>query len=117
MATGYVLWHNPRCSKSRGALQLLREHGIEPDLRDYLAQPPSVAELRTLLGVLGISARQLVRSGEAAYAELELGAADVDEATLLAAMAAQPQLIERPILVTAGGAIVARPPERVLELL
>jgi arsenate reductase len=117
MATDYVLWHNPRCSKSRGALQLLCERGIEPGIRDYLAQPPSVDELRSLLDALGIPPRQLLRTGETAYAERELGASDADDATLLAAMAAHPQLIERPILVSAGRAVIARPPERVLELL
>jgi hypothetical protein len=76
MATDYVLWHNPRCSKSRGALQLLCERGIEPGIRDYLAQPPSVDELRSLLDALGIPPRQLLRTGETAYAELELAASD-----------------------------------------
>ena len=118
MATSdYVLWHNPRCSKSRGALELLAERGIEPELRDYLGQPPTVAELQALLAALGIQARQMLRSGESAYAELGLNDPSLDEAQLLTVMAAHPKLIERPILVTGHRAMIGRPPERVLELL
>lgn len=118
MATSdYVLWHNPGCSKSRGALELLAERGIEPELRDYLGQPPTVAELQALLAALGIPARQLLRSGESVYAELGLDDPSLDEAQLLGAMAAHPKLIERPILVTGHRAMIGRPPERVLELL
>lgn len=109
------LWHNPRCSKSRGALDLLRERGLEPEIVDYLAHPPSEAELRTLLRQLGLAAHALVRKGESEYAEL--GLADADEAKLVAAMCRHPRLIERPILVHRDRAVIGRPPERVLELL
>lgn len=113
----HVLWHNPRCSKSRAARVLLGERGIEPAIRDYLHNPPSVDELRTLLVALRLPARQLLRTAEPAFAELGLDGAGLDEATLLAAMATHPQLIERPVFVAGGRAVIARPPERVLELL
>ena len=117
----YVLWHNPRCSKSRGALDLLHERGIEPEIRDYLGQPPDAGELRGLLKALGLQARQLLRTGEDEYRALGLDDPALDEDTLIATMAAYPRLIERPILIAdrvAGRrAVLGRPPERVLELL
>ena len=105
-----TIWHNPRCGNSRGALQLLREHGIEPQVVDYLAQPPDRA---TLLQVAADSG--LVRSKEAVFDQLGLAAADDD--TLLEAMAAHPILINRPVVITARGTRLCRPPETVLELL
>ncbi len=111
------LYHNPRCSKSRGALELLRERGIEPDIVAYLDTPPSPAELRALLDKLGLPPRALLRTGEAGYAELGLGDPAVDDDRLLEAMSAHPRLIERPILVVGDRAVIGRPPERVLELL
>ena len=112
----WILWHNPRCSKSRAALALLRERGIEPVIRDYLAQPPDTMELDTLLRRLAMPARGLLRTGEAEYAALGLDDPALGETELVAAMAAHPRLIERPILVAGERAIVARPPERVFEL-
>jgi arsenate reductase len=111
------LYHNPRCSKSRGALELLRERGIEPQIVAYLDQPPSIAELRELLHLLGTGARSLLRDGEAEYTELGLADPSLDEDALIAAMAAHPRLIERPVFMHAGRAVIGRPPERVLELL
>ena len=111
------LYHNPRCSKSRGALELLRERGIEPQIVAYLDQPPSVAELQELLHLLGTGARALLRDGEPEYTELGLADPSLDEDALIAAMAAHPRLIERPVFVHAGRAVIGRPPERVLELL
>lgn len=111
------LYHNPRCSKSRGALELLRERGVEPDIVAYLETPPSVPELRALLDKLGLPARALLRTGEAEYAELGLADETIGEDRLLAAMSAHPRLIERPILVVGDRAVIGRPPERVLELL
>lgn len=111
------LFHNPRCSKSRGALDLLQERGIEPDILPYLEQPPSVAELRELVRLLGVPARALLRTGEPEYAELGLADERLDDEALLAAMHAHPRLIERPIFVHGGRAVIGRPPERVLELL
>lgn len=112
-----TLWHNPRCSKSREALELLRAHDIEPVIRDYLAQPPSEDELSVLLSALGIPARELLRSADPEAKELGLEDESLGDADLIAAMAAHPQLIQRPILIAGDRAIIARPPERVLELL
>ncbi|QQQ03336.1 arsenate reductase (glutaredoxin) [Lysobacter enzymogenes] len=111
------LYHNPRCSKSRGALELLRERGIEPAVVAYLESPPDAAELRELLGLLGIGARGLLRSGEDEYRQLGLDDAALSDDALIAAMAAHPRLIERPLFVHGGRATIGRPPERVLELL
>jgi len=113
----YVLWHDPRCSKSRGALELLREHGIEPRVRNYLEQPPDIGELRELLHRLQLPVRDLLRSGESEYAELGLGDPSLGEHALLAAMAADPRLIQRPVLVVGERAVIGRPPQRILELL
>lgn len=115
--TELTLYHNPRCSKSRQALELLRARGVEPRLVPYLEQPPGMAELRVLLAKLGIGARQLLRPGEDAYRDEKLGDASLDDETLLAAMVRHPKLIERPIAVRGDRAVVGRPPERVLELL
>lgn len=111
------LYHNPRCSKSRGTLELLRERGIEPAVVAYLESPPDVAELRELLRLLGLPARELLRTGEDEYRQLGLDDAALGEDALIAAMAAHPRLIERPVFVHGGRAVIGRPPERVLELL
>jgi arsenate reductase len=111
------LYHNPRCSKSRGALELLRARGIEPEIVPYLERAPSPDELRSLLEMLGIGARGLLRTGEPEYTTLGLGDVTLGEDVLLEAMASHPVLIERPILVHGQRAIIGRPPERILELL
>jgi arsenate reductase len=111
------LYHNPRCSKSREALKLLQESGVEPQVVLYLEQPPSAAQLRELLSKLKIGARDLLRRGEEAYRELGLGDESLSEQTLIDAMVKHPRLIERPIAVAGERAVVGRPPERVLELL
>jgi len=114
----YTIFHNPRCSKSRQTLQLLQDNGIEPDIELYLDQPPSEQQLAKLLGLLGISARELLRKGEADYKELGLANTDLAEAELITAMRQKPKLIERPIVVRDGkAAILGRPPENVLQLL
>lgn len=115
--TETCLYHNPRCSKSRGALQLLHEHGIAPAIVPYLDQPPGVEQIRALLAMLGLPARALLRSGEADCATLGLSDAALSDDALIAAMASHPRLIERPIFVHRGRAVIGRPPERVLELL
>jgi arsenate reductase len=111
------LYHNTRCSKSRGALELLQARGITPELVYYLETPPDADELRWLLGLLGLRARDLLRSGEAEFAELGLDDPSLGEDALIAAMAAHPRLIERPVFVHGGRAVIGRPPERVLDLL
>jgi arsenate reductase len=115
--TDLTLYHNPRCSKSRGALELLEARGLAPHVVRYLETPPSAAELRELLSKLGIGARALLRSGEDEYRDLGLADASLSDEQLIAAMAAHPKLIERPILVAGKRAVIGRPPEKVLELL
>lgn len=111
------LYHNPRCSKSRAALELLRSRGLEVEVIEYLQDTPSPEALRDVLARLGIAPRELLRSGEAEYASLGLDATDIDDDTLVREMSAHPQLIERPIFVCGGRAVIGRPPERVLDLL
>ena len=115
--TDLTLYHNPRCSKSRGALELLEARGLQPNVRRYLETPPSAAELKELLGKLGISARQLLRTGEEEYQTLGLAAPALSEDQLIEAMVAHPRLIERPILISGDKAVIGRPPEKVLEIL
>lgn len=111
------LFHNPRCSKSREALALLRERGVEPQVVEYLKQPPTAAEIDALLKQLGLEPRQLMRKGEAVYKELDLDAPALTRAALIDAMARNPILIERPIASDGRRAVLGRPPEKVLELL
>lgn len=111
-----VLLHNPRCSKSRAARELLAERGVEFQERRYLDEPLDRSELEELRRRLGRAPSEWVRSGEAAYRGAGLSPASSD-AQLLDAMAEHPILVERPILVRGARAVVGRPPERVLELL
>ena len=111
-----TIWHNPRCSKSRQTLALLQEQGKEIHIRNYLEEAPSEAELRQTLSLLDINAIALMRRGETKFKELGLSAEDTD-AALIAAMAAHPILIERPIVFTPTRAAIGRPPEAVLEIL
>jgi arsenate reductase len=115
--TDLILYHNPRCSKSRGALELLEAHGLNPTIVRYLETPPSATEIKALLAKLGISARQLLRTGEDEYKALNLADSSLDETALIAAMASHPKLIERPILIAGDKAVIGRPPEKVLELI
>ena len=115
--TDLTLYHNPRCSKSRGALELLEARGLTPTVVRYLETPLDAAQLKALLAKLGLSARQLLRTGEEEYKALNLADASLSEAQLIAAIAAHPKLMERPILETADKAIIGRPPENVLEIL
>lgn len=110
-----TIYHNPKCSNSRGALELIRAAGILPTIIEYLATPPDRAELKDLLSRAGLTPRQAIRAKEAIYHELKLNTADDD--ALLDAMAAHPVLIERPLVVTPKGVRLCRPPERVLDLL
>jgi len=115
--TDLTLYHNPRCSKSRGALELLEARGLAPTVVRYLQTPLDATQLKALLAKLGVSARQLLRTGEDEYKALNLADASLTEAQLIAAIAAHPKLMERPILETADKAIIGRPPENVLEIL
>ncbi len=111
-----ILWHNPRCSKSRDALALIRDEGIEPVVVNYLTNPPSAKELDRVLVMLGLEPLQLIRTGESVWRELgndpELG-----RDALIALMVAHPILIERPVAINGDRAVLGRPPERVLDVL
>jgi len=112
-----TIYHNPRCSKSRATLELLRERGIEPRIVDYLTRPPTVAELDRIARLAGLEPRDLLRRGEAAYRELGLADPGLTRAELLDAMHRHPALIERPIVVAGERAALGRPPENVLGIL
>jgi arsenate reductase (glutaredoxin) len=112
-----TIYHNPRCSKSRQTLALLHERDIAPDVVEYLKTPPDAATLALLLDLLGLAPRELMRMKEAEY---EASGADDPALTrdeLIALMVRHPKLIERPIVIVDGRAIIGRPPERVLEIL
>ena len=111
-----TIYHNPRCSKSRQTLEILRQNGREPVIVEYLKTPPYAAALKDLLSRLRLTARDVLRTGEALYRELEL-AGETSEDKLIAAIAAHPILLERPIVVSGKRAVIGRPPEKVLELL
>lgn len=115
--TDLTLYHNPRCSKSRGALELLEQRGLAPTVVRYLETPLDAAQLRSLLAKLGLSARQLLRIGEDEYKTLNLADPSLSEEQLVAAIAQHPKLMERPILEAGDKAIIGRPPENVLEIL
>lgn len=111
------IYHNSRCSKSRATLALLQERGGDVEVINYLDTPPNATELAELLKQLGMSARELLRTGEAEYQSLGLADPSLDEAALISAMTAHPKLIERPIVVANGRAMIGRPPESVLAIL
>ncbi|SET93369.1 arsenate reductase (glutaredoxin) [Pseudomonas graminis] len=115
--TDLTLYHNPRCTKSRGAVELLEARGLTPTIIHYLDTPPDAAQLSDLLGKLGIGARALLRKGEDEYKTLNLADTSLSDEQLIAAMVAHPKLIERPILVVGDKAVIGRPPENILEIL
>ncbi len=109
------IYHNPRCNTSRKTLALLREKGIEPEVVEYLKTPYTATQLKTLLGQLKMPAKALVRKKEAAAAGID--PAKLSEEALIAAMARNPIIVERPIVVSGGKAAIGRPPEKVLSVL
>ena len=111
------IYHNPRCSKSRQTLKILEEKGIQPDIIDYLKNKPNKEELETVLTLLGMSPRDLMRKGETIYKELNLKDNTLSDEQLLNAMLENPILIERPIVLANGKAAIGRPPESVLDIL
>ncbi|MGH8192220.1 MAG: arsenate reductase (glutaredoxin) [Rhodanobacteraceae bacterium] len=112
-----TLWHNPRCSKSRATLELLRSRGVEPAIIDYQKNPPNAAELATALTLLGLEPRELMRKGETMYTELGLEDREFTRGQLIDAMVTHPILIERPIVFANAKAAIGRPPENVLAIL
>jgi arsenate reductase len=111
------IYHNNGCTKSRATLAMLQERGAEVEVINYLDTPPDAVELTVLLKQLGMSARELLRTGEAEYESLGLADPSLDEHGLIEAMVAHPKLIERPIVVANGKAAIGRPPEVVLAIL
>ena len=118
MSTAVSIYHNPRCSKSRETLSLLKANGVEPEVVLYLETPPDAATIKTLLSQLGFaSARELMRQKEDLYKELNLADSALSEVQLIQAMVENPKLIERPIVLANGQARIGRPAESVLEIL
>jgi arsenate reductase len=109
--------HNPRCSKSRATLELLRQNGIEPEVVLYLETPPDAQQLESILAKLGMRARELMRKGQQEYREMGLDNAGLSDSQLIEAMVKTPILIERPIVLANGKARIGRPPEAVLQIL
>lgn len=111
-----TIWHNPKCSKSRNALALLEENNIQANVVKYLENTPTKDEIKNILNLLEMNAKDLLRKGELVYSELNLSQID-DEATLIQAMVENPILIERPIIVKSNKAVIARPIENLEDLL
>ena len=112
-----TIYHNPRCSKSRQTLRLLRERGIEPEIVEYLKTPPPADQIEAVLARLGIEPRTLMRTKEAAYREAGMGDERLSRRQLIDLMIAHPIVIERPIVVNGARAALGRPPESVLAIL
>ncbi len=112
-----TMYHNPRCSKSRQALKLLQDQGVEPQIVEYLKTPPDARTLKTILQKLGMEPRALMRRKEPPYKALNLADPALGEDALIASMVENPVLIERPIVLANGKAALGRPPEKVLEIL
>jgi arsenate reductase len=112
-----TILHNPRCSKSRATLNMLRGKDIEPKIIDYIETPPTAEEFREILAKLDLGPRDLLRKGEKIYKQLELSDTALSDTALITAMVGNPILIERPIVVNGDKAALGRPPENVLEIL
>lgn len=115
--TTVTIWHNPRCGKSRQTLALLRDKGVTPTIREYLKQPPSKAEVETLLDGVGGTPGDLIRDGEAEFKALGKTKAEMSRTDIAQAIVAHPILLQRPIVVAGKKAAIGRPPEAVLPLL
>ncbi|PCI42586.1 MAG: arsenate reductase (glutaredoxin) [Moraxellaceae bacterium] len=111
------LYHNPRCSKSRQTLELLKSRDIDPEIVLYLETPPSETELRKVIKMLGMTPRELLRKKEQEYKDQKLADESLNDKAILQAMVQFPRLIERPIYVNEGKAAIGRPPENVLEII
>ena len=112
-----VIWHNPRCSKSRDTLALLHEHGVEPAVREYLKEPPTRKEVEILLDLLGGEPRALLRDGEAEFKATGKKAAGISRKEVVDLIAAHPVLLQRPVVVAGKKAAIGRPPEAVLKVI
>ena len=113
----FIIYHNPRCSKSRQTLEILNEQDVDTEIILYLENPPSVKEIALILRKLGLSSRDIIRKGEKEYKLLNINDQSLTENELISFMSENPKLIERPIVVKDDKAIIGRPPENVLSLL
>ena len=111
------IYHNPRCSKSRQTLELIRDAGVEPEIVEYLKAPPTADELDAILTHLGLPPVEIVRRKESRFQELELAEKSLNREEWIALLVQNPQLIERPIVVEGDRAVIGRPPENVLPLI
>ena len=112
-----TIYHNPRCSKSRQALQLLQERQVEAEVVEYLKDTPDAETLKHIINQLGISPRELLRTNEKEYKEAQLDDPSLSDDAIIEKMAKYPKVIQRPIVVSNGKAAIGRPPEKVLEIL
>ena len=112
-----VIYHNPSCSKSRETLQILQDNNTSPEIIRYLDNPPSEDELRRIIALLGITARDLLRSNEPAYGDANLEDTNLSEDDIIEAICKYPVLLQRPIVISGTRAVIGRPPSRVLEIL
>tara|TARA_B100000029_G_scaffold440076_1_gene457039 strand:- start:212 stop:562 length:351 start_codon:yes stop_codon:yes gene_type:complete len=113
----FIIYHNPRCSKSRQTLEILNEHGVNTEIVLYLENPPSEEEIALILNKLGLGARDAIRKGEDEYKLLNLKDQSLSEKELINFMSENPKLIERPIVIKGNKAIIGRPPENVLSII
>ena len=113
----FTIYHNPRCSKSRQTLELIKNKGVEPEIILYLEKPPTVSVLSKILDYLQMKPRDLLRKGEDEYKNFNLKDMSLNDSTILKIMSENPKLIERPIVLSGNKAIIGRPPENVLELI
>ena len=112
-----VIYHNPRCSKSRETLQILHDNDRDPEIVEYLEEPPSAEELKRIVSLLGITARDLLRTTEAVYKDAELDDDSLSEDEIIEAICEYPALLQRPIVILGDKAVIGRPPARVLDII
>ena len=112
-----LIYHNPGCSKSRETLQILEDNDSNPEVIEYLENPPNTDELRRIIALLGIPARDLLRNGEAAYSDAGLDDDNLDDDNVIRAICEFPILLQRPIVISGNRAVIGRPPSRVLEII
>ena len=112
-----VIYHNPSCRKSRETLQILHDRECAPEIIEYLEEPPSPEELKALVGMLGVSARDLLRTTEPVYRDAELDDDSLSEDEIIEAICEYPALLQRPIVVSGNRAVIGRPPVKVLDII
>ena len=112
-----VIYHNPQCSKSRRTLAILQDHGLDPEVIEYLKTPPNTTALKDILRQLGLKAHDLMRKGEDEYKAAQTELVRMSEAEQIRWLTEHPRVIERPVVVTSKGARIGRPPENVLDIL